>query len=356
MSYFDLTPGLAHKLKSMPRGKGATETITNSCNVPYMSLIVDSNSDCFVCTCDGWLPIPVGKVKDFNSLDELWNSPIAKTLQDDVENKKFTWCAVDHCGIKKQNIINQINTISINIDDSCNLHCPSCRRAPIMHLDGDVVESKKKDVERIIQWLDNFERPIRITMSGNGDPLASQITRPLIKSWKPKSTQIFKLLTNGLLIKKQLSDSPILNNIVDLGISVDAGSSEVYENVRLGGSWKILLENFDYVKTINKQHITTLNFAVQKNNFLDMENFVRICCDYGFKGVLHQLDDWGTWSRTPTPTPDSWEINNGTYIDHDVLSKTHVDYLQCKELVSKIKNQNNKNIFFSHRLLQLLEL
>jgi wyosine [tRNA(Phe)-imidazoG37] synthetase (radical SAM superfamily) len=76
------------------------------------------------------------------------------------------------------------------------------------------------------------------------------------------------------LIKKQLADTGIFNNITEFSISVDAGSQEVYENVRRGGSWPILLENLDYIKSIGKNRLTTLNFAVQKNNFNDLQNFI----------------------------------------------------------------------------------
>ena len=186
MSYFTLSPGYKHALNSRPRGRMLSTPIRNSCNVPYQTVVVDYNSNCLICGCDGWLPIPVGQVQDFKTLDEVWNSPVAKILQQDIDSKKFTWCAVDHCGIKQHNINQKRYELSINIDESCNLHCPSCRRDPIMHLLGPVVDKKIQDIERVLLWLESFEHPIHIVLSGNGDPLASAIIRPLIKKYKPK--------------------------------------------------------------------------------------------------------------------------------------------------------------------------
>ena len=76
------------------------------------------------------------------------------------------------------------------------------------------------------------------------------------------------------MIKKQLINSKLLPNITDYSISVDAGSAEVYENVRRGGNWNILIENFDFLSKINKAHLVTLNFAVQKNNFKDLFKYI----------------------------------------------------------------------------------
>jgi molybdenum cofactor biosynthesis enzyme MoaA len=351
MPYFTLPASYTHVLNSRPRGRKSTSAIHNSCNAPYKNVTVDFNSNCLICNCDGWLPIPVGQVQDFATLEDVWNSPIAKILQQDVDSKKFTWCAVDHCGIKQQNVNQSRYKLSINIDESCNLHCPSCRREPVMHSSGPVVDKKIQDVERILLWLELFEHPIHIVLSGNGDPLASTVIRPLIKKYKPKVNQTFKLFTNGLLIKKQLENSSVLNNTTEFSISVDAGSQAVYENVRRGGSWKILLENFEYLKSINKNKLTVLNFAVQKDNFNDLQNFVDICKNYNFKANIHGLDDWGTWSSNDVLEPDAWTIKNGTFNQHDVLYKEHPQYQECKEIIQRIIVDKNNSIMISPDLM-----
>lgn len=357
MSYFKLEKGYAYTLNSMSRGKNIKIPIVNSCNVPYRHVVVDFNSNCLICECDGWLPIPVGKVTDFDSLQDLFNSPIARVLQQDIDDKKFTWCAVEHCNIKNQSIIKNKFELAINIDESCNLSCPSCRRDSIMYTSGPEVEKKQQDVDRIMSWLEKFNEPIHIILSGNGDPLASNVIRPLIKTYQPKSNQTFRLFTNGLLIKKQLDTSPLLQNITEFFISIDAGSPEVYEKVRVGGSWKVLLENFQYLKEQKKQHKVNLNFAVQNSNWHDLPNFVDLCLFYGFRATIHQLDDWGTWNTEPTNTPDTWTILNGTYQEHNVLCQSHLNYIQCKDTVKKlIKQHAGKRIHFMPKLLQLLEL
>jgi molybdenum cofactor biosynthesis enzyme MoaA len=355
MTYFALPASYTHVLNSRPRGRLSTDAIHNSCNAPYKNVVVDFNSNCLICSCDGWLPIPVGQVQDFATLDEVWNSPIAKILQQDIDAKKFTWCAVNHCGIQHSDINQTKYELSINIDESCNLHCPSCRREPIMHLSGSQVDKKIQDIGRILSWLEVFDRPIHIVLSGNGDPLASTIIRPLIKNYKPKNNQTFRLFTNGLLIKKQLADSSILDNITQFSISVDAGSQDVYENIRRGGNWHVLLENFEYLISINKSRSTKLNFAVQQSNFKDLQNFIDICSHYNFNAFVHGLDNWNTWNTDDVLEPDAWTIKNGTFKQHDVLNNQHPQYQECKEIIQQIITDKNKNIVFCPSLMSKIK-
>jgi molybdenum cofactor biosynthesis enzyme MoaA len=354
MSYFTLDRAYAFKLRSMPRGSKYPGAIKNSCNMPFKSVSIDFNGNCLLCICDGWLPIPVGQIKDFENFDQLFNSPIAKIIQNDVANKKFTWCAINHCGIANQNILRDYLYMSINIDDSCNLWCPSCRRDKIMHLEGDEFEKKQADLMRIINWLNQYNDPIVIELSGNGDPLASAIIRPLFHNFIPKPTQKFILKTNGLLIKKQLNDSPILPNIQKFSISVDAGTEEVYKKVRCGGSWSVLLNNFEFLAGSSSQHSVVLNYAVQNLNFKDIHNFIKLCKKYNFKASLHQLDDWGTWNSREVIQPDAWTITNGTFTEHNVLNYEHENYLQCKNIIESIRNETDVSI--TPRMLQLLNI
>ena len=78
-----------YSYNNMPRNKDLNYNITNYCEHPNKTLLIDWKGDCFICLCEGWLPVTVGNIMDFNSLDEIWNSPTAKLLQDDINEKKL---------------------------------------------------------------------------------------------------------------------------------------------------------------------------------------------------------------------------------------------------------------------------
>jgi molybdenum cofactor biosynthesis enzyme MoaA len=337
MTTFNMQPMYLNKLQLLPRGSTTNVPVTNKCNLPSNTIVVDYLGNCMLCECDGWLPIPVGKVMDFDTVDAVFASEAAQTIQQDVDSGMFSWCAVDHCGVRVRDKIRTTTTLYLNIDESCNLHCPSCRRSAIMISQGEEFDKKIQQVERIMHWLDQYNRDIHIVMSGNGDPLASHIMRPLVKNLTPRPNQTFTLFTNGLLIKKHLEDSKILDNITQFKISVDAGSSAVYQDVRRPGNWHILLQNFDFIKHIGKNNITLLNFAVQKKNYQDIPKFVELCQHYGFTAYIHQLDNWGTWNIIDAVDPDVWTIHNGIFQDHDVLDVRHPEFDQCKQILQQYR-------------------
>lgn len=304
-----------HTFVSIPRNGDLARAISNRCNAAERVLVVDHAGACFLCHCEAWLPISVGTITDFHDLADVWTNDLARTIQSDLQEQKFTWCAVDRCGVERSNIHFDRHTISINIDESCNLACPSCRRSPIMLDSGPIFERKIQQVRHLVALLERFQQPTHIIMSGNGDPLASAIMRPILHEFQPGSLQTFRLFTNGLLLRKQLEKSRILPNITQYFISIDAGSETVYHDVRRPGRWSVLMDNLDYLREIvyTARSEVLLKFVLQHSNYHDMQNFIDLCERYQFQGVINRLEDWGTWDEFARHDV----IGNAQHADHD---------------------------------------
>lgn len=270
--------------------------ITNTCNIPKKTLTIDNQGNCLLCICDGWLPISVGHITEFNSLEEIWHTNLAKTIQKDVDDKKYTWCSVDYCGIKNMNRIMDNYYISINIDESCNLQCPTCRSSFMNFTSGKIYDNKLIWAKHIVKLLENFNQYATIAMSGNGDPFASLIYRPLLVSIRPRDKHRYRIMTNGLLLKKLLTKTSIYNNIEQYSISIDAGDRETYEKVRLRGKWDNLIENLDYLKTkLNgKNTFVNLNFCLHQENLPSLLNFIELVEKYEWQGTIQPMEDWST--------------------------------------------------------------
>lgn len=343
---FDLNSTVTYILNSLPRG-GQHREIAHSCNVPWKHVTVDLNGDVLLCECDAWLPLSIGKVEDFSSLPAVWDSNRARSLQQDITDKKYTWCAVDSCGVVQHDVVRYQHSLHINLDQSCNLSCPSCRRQQIMLDSGPEFEIKSQRLQTVMSWLEKFDQPIHITLSGNGDPLASKIIRPLIQDYKPMFGQTFNIKTNGLLLKKLLPGNALKDAIVKYSISVDAGSKAVYEKVRRPGRWEVLMENLQWLSLNRNRASVIVDFVVQRDNLQDMPAFVDLCAKFGFIAHFSKLVDWGTWSSTVN-TPDSYTIVNGTFLDHDVANLTHKDHGNFVTMVNEIKSKNLPYVLFDN--------
>ena len=293
-----LSDSVTHILSLYPRGQDQQEPIRNLCDSPFTVLTVDLEGNCFLCKCEAHLPISVGNVLDFTDLSEVWSNPIARELQKTIIDRTYKYCAVQHCGILNQNLTSTHYYLSINIDESCNLACPSCRRELINHTNGEKFDRKAKMVAHLVDLINKFEQPLHLTMSGNGDPLASLIMRPLILNWVPNSNQSIKLFTNGLLMRKLLPDSPILPNINEFQISVDAGSQDIYEQVRHPGKFNLLEDNLQWLADNRPAGAQVrLMFCLGAGNYTDIINFANMCSKYNFKGEITKIENWGTFDN-----------------------------------------------------------
>lgn len=328
-----------HTFRSISRNGDLQRTISHDCNAAERVLVVDHAGECFLCHCEAWLPVSVGSITDFDQLDQVWTNPVAQALQQDLQQRKFTWCAVDRCGVENDDVRFDRYNISINIDESCNLACPSCRKGSIMIDSGPDYERKIQQVRHLIGLLEQFEEPAHIIMSGNGDPLASAIMRPIFQEFRPRENLTFRLFTNGLLLKKQLEKSRILPNITQYFISMDAGSADVYHDVRRPGRWDVLISNLDYLRSVvvDTGAEVLLKFVLQRSNYHDMHNFIDVCEHYGFRGVINRLEDWGTW-------PD--------YQQQDVIGNVnHPNHDEAIIALRSARDRQSSNIIFNASLL-----
>jgi hypothetical protein len=315
----------------IPRNKDLQLSIKYTCNSPSRVLLIDHSGDCFVCGCEAWLPISLGKITDFSALEQIWQHPTAQTLQQQIDQGTFDHCAVTRCGVQYQDQLQDHYTVSINIDESCNLWCPSCRPGKVMITAGADYEKKLHYVNHIVDLLENFDQPTKIIMSGNGDVLASSIMRPLVHKFRPRQNHQLKLFTNGLLLRKQLADNPVIDHISEYLMSIDAGSKEVYEKIRLGGKWEVLLDNFDFLKAqARKDANIAITLVLQYLNYRDLFNYCDLGIKYGFHIGITRLENWASWK------PQEFDHAN-------VLDAKHPNYIDAvDELIKVIDRYGNR--------------
>jgi len=106
----------------------------------------------------------------------------------------------------------------------------------------------------------------------------------------------YSLLTNGLMFKEFSPRIPhIIENLTELGISIDGASKETYEKLRLGGSWEKIRSNLEFISELKKKHnfIFRLHFVVQKDNYHEMEDIISLGKKYKADRVwLNKLENW----------------------------------------------------------------
>jgi len=204
---------------------------------------------------------------------------------------------------------------------------------------GPVYEKKIQMAKHITKMINAYDKPCVINMSGNGDPFASAIYRPLIMETSPHQNHDYRIMTNGLLLKKLLHKTSIHNNISEFNISVDAGNKSTYERVRLGGRWDSLVDNVSWLKrNVNKK--ITLNFVLQNDNWTSLKDFETLLEDTDIWGWITKLEDWGTWNK------NQFNRNN-------VLDPKHENYRRC---LGVLKSLSYDKLNFQPSLKKMIDM
>ena len=171
----------------------------------------------------------------------------------------------------------------------------------------------KQEGEKLLESLNTVVKPMLRDCEllgglASGDLFASWAVSNFYKSLHVAEFPNLKLyiLTNLQLLtednwKKNYSNLHEFE--IRLGVSIDAANKETYEINRRGGTWETLCENLEFVKRWRMQKpdnikFLCLHFVIQKNNYLQIEEFIKFGEKYGADTVeFQQLGNWGTFSQ-----------------------------------------------------------
>jgi MoaA/NifB/PqqE/SkfB family radical SAM enzyme len=140
----------------------------------------------------------------------------------------------------------------------------------------------------------------------------------------------------------------VINNLQELGVSIDGASEHTYERLRLGGKWAKINEALECMAEQKQKHgfRFILHFVVQKDNYHEMEKIIDLGERYEADRVwLNKIQDWGTM--------DDFESNNIWHTPEfkeqldKVVSRIHRRdndrFIECPTLVTEEVRRKNKN-------------
>ena len=148
------------------------------CYHPFNTITIDSRGDVYMCICQAWLPISVGKITDFDNFEDIVSSLRARQIQSSIVDGSYRYCDNNTCDLIKQNQLESeiqhrpdtINWINFSIDSSCNLTCPSCRTNFKFLNEGPEYDNRISMVNHIIKLIENHQHWLKFTLAGDGDP------------------------------------------------------------------------------------------------------------------------------------------------------------------------------------------
>ena len=236
--------------------------------------------------------VPFGNLFYDGELSEIYNSMYARIVKLSSLNhsyclcNKYKWCPCFNRAIDKKLSIKPIKSlkkiidyplcITLAFDRTCNLYCKSCRNKKYITSSIDF-EKMKLITSKLLKskYLDNVEK---LVVAGSGEAFYSSHYRKLLDANLKRNS--IQLLSNGILFNEE-NWNWIKNKYrnISVGISVDAVTTETYSKLRCGGNFEVLMKNLKMLSKLRKEskiQAFNLNFVVQRDNFREMPDFVRL--------------------------------------------------------------------------------
>jgi MoaA/NifB/PqqE/SkfB family radical SAM enzyme len=200
-------------------------------------------------------------------------------------------------GLRIQPPVSHLARVYIEPTNTCNLGCRTCMRNV---WDEPLGSMDKAAFRRVMEGLQAFYPPPAVFFGGFGEPLSHPHILEMIRQVKALGSRV-ELISNGVLLTSQLSDSVIQAGLDMLWISIDGACPESYADVRLGAELPQVIANLKNLRRLQFQshHVTpNLGFAfvAMRRNIGDLPEVLRLgarlgVSEFSISNVLSHTDE-----------------------------------------------------------------
>jgi MoaA/NifB/PqqE/SkfB family radical SAM enzyme len=213
------------------------------------------------------------------------NVKAVKDIYNDVKNinvpaevkKRFDNIMLNELEIAERKVFlkSKMRILYCAVTSLCNVKCIMCQ---IVKNKWELPEHAVDEIIAAMPYLEN------VIWQGGEVFLYKHFERLMDEAGKYNVNQ--EIGTNGLLLNERIIKKLITYN-VDLGISIDGLTKEVYEYIRAGADFDLLISNLRMLKKIKSDFSSQktnwhLNVLVMKKNLNQIEYFPEFAKEHGF--------------------------------------------------------------------------
>lgn len=166
--------------------------------------------------------------------------------------------------------------VRIDTNDACNLRCVMCyfsdpnRKPNAKPMSLDVFKSIGEQI---------FDKTRYLYMSCGTEPFVTAHFDKLLDVAGSYKVPFISYCTNGLLMRDKFIDATLRNGVNEVIFSVDGGTKETYEKIRIGATWEAFNERvraFHDARAAHKGPVPQVrfNYTIQESNCHELETFL----------------------------------------------------------------------------------
>ncbi len=189
-------------------------------------------------------------------------------------------------GLRKENSVECLNlplTLLVELTSKCNL---SCRMCNIHH----AAKSGMTMDDELLEMTYEFAKTASTVYPfGLGEPLLHPKIAEIVGKYKSSGPSV-GMVTNGMLLTKDISRELILKGLDHLVISVDAADASLFAEIRKGGDLRKIVENIRTMNGLKKSFSVqnpylAFNVVAQAGNFHQLPQIVELAGELSILSV-----------------------------------------------------------------------
>ena len=224
---------------------------------------------------------------------------------------------------------------NITCGSACNIKCRFCYNCNMNYFPDAA------DLLNIVNQV--HETLVEATLTG-GEPIITKAGRALLQEFaNGKYKFCVRMSTNGQYADFDLYRSVNFGNVT---ISSDGATKKVYEYVREGGDFEVLLENLKKFIELKKEKPNmglSLNFTVSSDNYVDIPEAVKLYEGMGlltlFQPVLLEKENPQNFAERPELYEDIIKkVDEGISLTSSATTKSRLENI--KKLILRKEEEN----------------
>jgi radical SAM protein with 4Fe4S-binding SPASM domain len=181
--------------------------------------------------------------------------------------------------------------IDIEPNNTCNYSCPHCQ-VPYLKKDRHIL-----DVDGLSYMLDQFPNLRRVKLQGMGEPFLNKNLVQLLREGEARRIEM-SIITNGSIFSEEIAEQLSQLRRTLITFSLDGASADVFEGIRVGGSFQRVIDNirsFARIRGGKPQPALAAWAVVTRSNIRELSDIAKLAKEAGLDHLTIQtyLSDWG---------------------------------------------------------------
>lgn len=184
--------------------------------------------------------------------------------------------------MKRTRLFSQPQYVQIETTTKCNLACVMCDRTywPKKYLNNDMSFS---DIKNLMEQLPNT---FAVNLTGTGETMMNSEIFKILEYLKQKRYYV-SFTDNFTLLNERMAQKILDVGLDEIIISVDGGTKDVYEKIRVNGKFETFCANvirfMQLAKDTNSKIKIRSNTVITQGNEHDVPNIVSLLNEFGIQ-------------------------------------------------------------------------